>query len=242
MPPQHGAWGFLALPLVLGIAAAGWSFWLIPLAIAWVAAYPTSWALTGLLTARRPERFRRAAVIWLPICVVAGVPVLITHPWLGWLLAVYLLLFLVNVQQAKARRERSMFNDLVLIVECALLVPIVAGVVGGGFPPEQMAVVLTAMTACALTLVGSTLHVKSLIRERANPVFTYVSQAFAVACVPVMAVTSWLAGQSLWLAVPFGLLAVRAWWWHRPDWRPVLIGMGELAGLLVVAGPAIFLL
>lgn len=136
VPNQHGAWGFLALPLVLGGAASDWSWWVLLLTVAWVAAYPSSWAVTGLLTARRPARFRRAALIWIPLCLVAGVPLLLTHLWLSWVLLAYLLLFLVNLQQARARRERSVFNDLVLIGECVLLVPVVAGLAASSRPPR----------------------------------------------------------------------------------------------------------
>ncbi|MDP9828798.1 YwiC-like family protein [Kineosporia succinea] len=259
VPNQHGAWGFLALPLVLGGAASDWSWWVLLLTVAWVAAYPSSWAVTGLLTARRPARFRRAALIWIPLCLVAGVPLLLTHLWLSWVLLAYLLLFLVNLQQARARRERSVFNDLVLIGECVLLVPVVAGLAASSpaasspaasslvasspadLPLDAMttAPVITALIACALTLIGSTLHVKSLIRERNNPTFTRLSQAFAVACVPLMAVTTLVTDQPLLLTVPFVLIAVRAWLWHDPALRPSLIGMGELAGFLVVAGTSL---
>ena len=234
VPPQHGAWGFLGLPLLLGVAASGWSPWLPLLAVAWVAAYPTSWAILGLLTARRRERFRRAALIWTPVCVVAGVPLLVTHPWLGWVLLAYLALFAVNLLQARRRRERSMSNDLVLIAECVLLVPVVAGVVDG--VDDALTVdVLLAMLATALTLVGSTLHVKSLIRERSNPAYTTASRVVAVASPVAMAAACAAAGTSWWLAVPFVLLAARAIWWHDPTWRPVRIGLVELAGFVLVA-------
>ncbi|MBE1495773.1 hypothetical protein H4696_002873 [Amycolatopsis lexingtonensis] len=231
LPGQHGAWGFLALPLLLGIAATGWSFWLVPLAVAWVAAYPCSWALTGLLTARRPERFRKAARLWTPICVAAGVPLLVTHLWLGGVLVAYLLLFVVNLRLARARRERSLANGLVLIAECVLLVPVVAGVVDGEIGTLP---VLTAAVLTALALVGSTLHVKSLIRERANPAYTRASRAFALAS-PVVV---YLVSGHGWLVVPFVLLAVRAFWWHDPSWRPARIGLVELGGLVCVAAAA----
>lgn len=236
VPPQHGAWGFLGLPLLLGIAAAGWSPWLVPLGLAWVAAYPCGWALTGLLTARRPGRFRLAAAVWTPICVLTGAPVLVTHPWLGWVLAAYVLLFLVTLWHARARRERSLANDLVLIAECVLLVPVVAGVAGEGPVPADMTTpsVLTAALVVALTLVGSTLHVKSLIRERDRPGYTRASQAFALAAPVVVAAVA--AGSGWWwLVAPFVLLAARAWWWHKPAWRPARLGMIELAGLISVA-------
>ena len=187
VPPQHGAWGFLGLPLLTGTAAAGWSPWVLLLAVAWVAAYPASWALTGLLTARRPERFRRAALVWTPACAVAGAVLLATHLWLAWVLLAYLLLFAVNLQQARRRRERSIQNDLVLILECTLLVPVLAGVVSGasGLRPPWAAMTTVdvglAALVTALALVGSTLHVKSLIRERHNPAYTLASRVVAVA-------------------------------------------------------------
>jgi hypothetical protein len=241
VPPQHGAWGFLALPLVLGIAAAGWSPWLLALAVAWVAAYPASWAVTGLLAARRRDRFRRAALIWSPACVVAGLPVLLAHPWLAWVLLAYLALFAVNLLEARLRRERSMTNDLVLVTECVLLVPVVAGVVDGT-DDAVTADVLLAMLATALTLVGSTLHVKSLIRERNNPAYTTAARVFAVASPVVVVAACAAAGTTSWLALPFVALAARAIWWHDPGWRPVRIGLVELAGFALVAATGLLVL
>ena len=235
VPPQHGAWGFLALPLLLGVAAAGWSPWVLALTVAWVAAYPASWAVTGLLTARgRRDRFRRAVLLWSPVCLVAGLPLLVTHAWLGWVLLGYLALFAVNLLEARRRRERSMTNDLVLVAECVLLVPVVAGVVDG-VDDALTTDVLLAMLATGLTLVGSTLHVKSLIRERGNPAYTTASRAFAVASPVVVAAACAAAGTSWWLAAPFVLLAARAIWWHDPGWRPARIGLVELAGFILVA-------
>ncbi|WP_037314339.1 YwiC-like family protein [Amycolatopsis orientalis] len=238
-PSQHGAWGFLALPLFLGVAAAGWSPWLAPLALAWVAAYPGGWALTGLLTARRPERFRKAALVWTPLCVLAGAPVLVTHLWLVWCLFGYLLLFCFSLRQARARRERSLTNDLVLIAQCSLVVPIVAGVVAGGglappWPEMTTTPVLAATVFTVLTLVGSTLHVKSLIRERADPRYRRAAQVFAVAAAVTVTAVCVPLGR-FWPVAAFVVLACRALWWHDPSWRPARIGMVELAGLILVA-------
>lgn len=241
VPPQHGAWGFLGLPLVLAAAYVGWSFDLLLLSIAWVTAYPASWAVGGLITARRPARFRQAAALWTSLCAAAGIPLLSRQPWLAWVLLAYLGMFAVNLYLARGGRERSMTNDLVLIVECVLLVPVAAGVAGGG---EDLAATLDRMTSaevlviavvCALTLIGSTLHVKSLIRERRNPLYTRMSRAFAVASAPAVAGVATVAGEPWWLALPFVVLAGRAIWLHNPTWRPARIGMIELGGLVLVA-------
>ncbi|KAA1417804.1 YwiC-like family protein [Nocardioides humilatus] len=241
VPPYHGAWGFLGLPVVMGIAAAGWSPWLPLLVVTWVAAYPMSWALTGTLTARRRGRFRRALLIWGPLCVLGGAPLLLVHPWLLWSLAAYGLLFAVNVQQAGTRRERSLVNDLVLIVECALLVPLLAGVVadrnGFALPVGAMTTgpVVAATVAVGLTLVGSTLHVKSLIRERTNPTFARVSRCFSLLAPAPMLGVCLATGASGWLAAAFLFAAARSIWAHDPTWRPARIGMVELVCLMAVA-------
>lgn len=246
LPNQHGAWGFLVLPFVLAVCVAGWSPLLLPLGVAWIASYPFSWAVAALVSMPRPERYRDAAVLWGAVTVVAGAVVLAARPWLTWVLAAYAVGFAVNLRFARARSERAIANDLVLIVECALLVPVVAGVTSdaSGWTPPWSALtdptVLAWTVVCALTLVGSTLHVKSLIRERRNPRYTRASQWFAVACVPVVVAVALLLGVPWWsVAVPFVLLAARALWLHDPTLRPGRLGVIELGGLVAVVAGAV---
>lgn len=246
LPNQHGAWGFLALPFVLAVSVVGWSWLLLPLGVAWVASYPFSWAVAALVSMPRPERYREAAVLWGGLTVAAGAVVLVARPWLVWVLAVYAVAFAVNLGFARARSERAIANDLVLVAECALLLPVVAGVVAGSgrwSPPWRALTdepVLAWTVVCALTLVGSTLHVKSLIRERRDPRYARASQVFAVACVPFGVVLALVLGVPWWsVAVPLALLAARALWLRDPTLRPGRLGMIELAGLVAVVAGAV---
>ncbi|HVE27268.1 MAG TPA: hypothetical protein VNC22_17800 [Sporichthya sp.] len=94
---------------------------------------------------------------------------------------------------------------------------------------------LVAAVLCAGTLVASTLHVKSLIRERRNPAYTRAALVFALACIPAVALLALATGQPWWLAVPFVALAGRAVFGHQPTWRPGRIGMIERTGFVLVA-------
>ena len=245
VPPQHGAWAFLALPVVLGMSAADWTpLWLV-VAAAWVAAYPLSWALSGLAAGPRPERFRRPAMIWGAVFVPPAVLALWSQPWLWATALVFVPLFGVNLAFARSRRERALANDLVLIAECTLLVPIIVGTSSGAgwaVPLDDMLTrevgVLAAV--CALTLAGSTLHVKSLIRERRDPRYAVASRWFALATLGLSVVVAALgpvAGVA-WLVPAFGLLAARAFWVPTRSWRPGRIGMVELGCFVVVAAAA----
>ncbi len=240
IPPQHGAWAFLALPLALGATQAPWSPLLIVLGIAWVAAYPLSYAALGLIRAKRNQRFRRPLLLWLLIFVPASAALVVWRPWLVWVGLLYVALFLVNVVYARRHDERALTNDAVFVVECSLMVAVTWTVAAGGegaLPGVQIpGQVWGLVMVCALVLFGSTLHVKALIRERRNPAYRRASQTFALASLALSvglgAAWGWPAG--LWLIVAFAVLAVRAFAVGRQPLRAGMIGAIELACFVVV--------
>lgn len=240
VPDQHGAWAFLALPVFLAAPALSWHPALVPVVLAWVAAYPAAWALTGRLTARRPHRFDRALRLWLPLAGVAAAASVAWRPWLVWVGVLYGLGYAVSLTYARARRERALGNDLVLVAQCALMVPVLVGVGarGGWVPPwptfDRTLALLTAV--CALALVGSTLHVKSLIRERRRPGFARASRWFSLAC--LAAATGLAVTGTPWPLMPATLAALRTHLLRDPSLRPGRIGMVELGVLVVLAGSA----
>ena len=249
IPDQHGAWGFLALPVFLGAAAGGWSWALVPVTAAWFLAFPLSWAISGRLTApRRAERFNRAVLIWTALAVPVMVAALVAAPWLSWVGLAYLIPFGANLAFARARRERDLANDLVFVSECVVAVPVVgavgAGVSGWALPLGAMATPAVAlmMVVCAVTLIGATLHVKSLIRERRNPKYAAASKVFAVASIPIVAVAALLTGYSMVIALPMLVLAGRALFLHNPNLKPGRLGIIELVCLIAVAGASLMVL
>ena len=77
VPPQHGAWAFLGLPLALGFVVAPWTPLLLVLGVAWVVAYPWSYAALSLVRARRKQRFRKPFAVWLAVLLPAVVVLLV---------------------------------------------------------------------------------------------------------------------------------------------------------------------
>lgn len=250
MPPQHGAWAFLALPVAVAVTVSPWTPLLLLVAVAWVCAYPASYFVLALVrdrTSRHPDarRFARPLAIWWVPTVAAGVPLLIARPWLVWVALGYAALFAVNIAFARRRDERALVNDAVFVIECAAMVPVTWAVASGGStlaPPALASVPAHAWiltVAVTLLLSASTLHVKSLIRERADPRFARASRVFAWACLVAS------LGLAAWWGLPAGLLLVAPFAWFTlrsmlladPASRPARIGMVELVGfvLLVLA-------
>jgi hypothetical protein len=250
VPPQHGAWAFLALPVAVAVTVSPWTPLLLLLATAWVCAYPASYFVLALVrdrTSRHPDagRFARPLAIWSIPALAAGVLLLVVRPWLGWVALGYAALFAVNIAFARRRDERALVNDAVFVVECAAMVPVTWAVAAGGTtlaPPPLASVpahVWVLTVAVALLLSGSTLHVKSLIRERADPRFARASRVVAwVSLLAAVGLAAWWGLPSgLLLVVPFAWFVLRSMLLADPSSRPARLGMVELVGfvLLVVA-------
>jgi len=247
VPPQHGAWAFLALPVLLGLTqtSPGWVH--VPFVVAWVAAYPASWAAASLVRARRGKRFRRPLAFWSAVALPHALILVVTRPWLLWVGAVLLVGFAVNLRYARRNDERAIVNDLVLVAEAtlatwltwALVAPGSAGAwtPPGGAPRE----VWLLTVVCAAVLVGSVLHVKSLVRERRDPRWAVASRAYAVVClvlsVPLALAWGVPAGWAFVLAATE--LALRAFVVGRTPLRPGVIGMWELGSFAVVVAAAV---
>ena len=243
LPPQHGAWAFLTLPLALGAVTAPWTPLFLLLAVAWVAAYPWSYAALGLIRAKRPQRFRRPFLVWLAIVFPAVMVLVVARPWLAWVGLAYLALFAINLRYAKRNDERAMVNELVFAAECSAMVVVTWSVGAGGrslTPPEFDTVpdrVWVLMIVCFLVLVGSVLHVKSLVRARRDARYARVSRTVAVASIPVsVALADWWGWPGgAWLVGPFVAAAVRAFVVGRRPLRPGVIGLIELGGFVLFA-------
>lgn len=247
VPPQHGAWAFLALPLALGVSVTTWSPLLVALAVAWVAAYPMSYAAFGMARAKHTQRFRIPFVIWSAIVVPTTTILLYWRPWLLWIGVAYAGLLIVNLRYARRGNERALANDAVFVAECAGMVAVTWAVGAGDrswIPPalgEVPAHVWVIVAVCALVLLGSTLHVKSLIRERRDPRFAYASRVVAVVSVPVSVLLAlwWGWPSGAWLVTPFIALAARSFVVPRRALRPGAIGLIELGCFLLAAAAAI---
>lgn len=247
LPPQHGAWAFLGLPVALAATEAHLSWVWLLLVWAWVAAYPASYFALSMLRARRNQRFRRPLALWSVLTVVPAVGLLSVRPWLVWPLLAALVLFGVNMGYARRNQERDIVNDLVFVLQCSGMVA-VSWLVGADPDPASPTGLVSALPGhvwtltalCALVLVGSTLHVKSLLRERRDPRFALASRAVAVLSVLAGAglAVAWGLPRGIWLVVPLAALAGRAFVrdWSRA--RPGQIGIVELVMFLLAVAAA----
>lgn len=242
IPPQHGAWAFLALPLVLGLVLAGVTAEGLLFSVVWVLAYPASYFLGRAVTvrwrrgnwSRIARRERDAAVPWAVPALAGGVVLVAVRPWLAVVAAALAAAWVVSIRLSLAGRERGFGNDVLLVAQSVVALPALWYVSTGGW--DVPGDVWLATGVCATYFVGSVIHVKSLIRESDDRRWHVADVAFHV-------VTLLWAMVSVWLLLPFVTGVVRAVI-MRPGLRPGVIGAVEIvmsvlilvAVLVTVAG------
>jgi len=237
IPPQHGAWAFLIVPVLCGFAVAGASpaGWL--LLVAWVCAYPVGYYLGRALTARvrrgswsRLARRELARVVpWAVMTAGLGLPLLLTRPWLLVVAALLAVLWGLGLWLAARRGERSLANDLMLVAQATVALPLSVAVVAGPamLVGDLAGPTVQATLVVAAYLAGSVLHVKSLLREAGIPAYRRANLAWHGVLVVGSTLLSpwWLVGTAPALARAVLL---------RPGMRPGAIGGVEAAVALLV--------
>ena len=154
-----------------------------------------------------------------------------TRPWLVVVAVLLTVLWGLGLWLAARRGERSLANDLMLVAQATVALPLAVAVVAG---PSALAGDLAGQTieataVVAAYLAGSVLHVKSLLREAGNATFHRANVVWhsALAVGAAMASPWWLVA-----FIPALARAVLL----RPGMRPGAIGGVEaVVAILVVA-------
>lgn len=235
-PPQHGAWAFLLVPLIMAaFLGASTSVGLL-FAVTWVLAYPvTYFGSRAVMTRLRRHEWSRIAVRerndalpWLALFVLAAAPLVLLRPWLILAGLIVGLAWLVSAWLTWIGRERGFANDLVLVLLSAIAAPLMW--MAATDSRDVPAGIWLATVVSAVFFVGSVLHVKSLIREADDRRWRVASVAYSVSVAIASPLVSW------WLLPAFAAAALRAIA-MRPGLRPGAIGAVEaVVSLLVIAG------
>jgi hypothetical protein len=215
----------LLVPYLAGGLVAGWSWVAAPLAGAWLAGYLLSYYLFQAVKTRRPGRWRRQLALYAALAGPLATVVVLARPAVLWYAPAFLLLLAANAWYAWRRRERALLNDLASVLQSCLMVPVVATVAG---TDPLTAPVAGGFLACAGYFAGTTLYVKTMIRERGSSAYRRASVGFHAA---MLVVTVWFGP---WLAAVAGWLLVRAWWLPGRRLAPRRVGLVEIGNCLLL--------
>ncbi|GAB78301.1 YwiC-like protein [Austwickia chelonae] len=238
LPRQHGAWAMLAVPALVGGLRNGWGLTQTLLLLLLLSGYFLFNAAGLALRSRRWHRQRPALLTYAAVSAPFAVALLILDPSLLRWLPVYLPLALTSLFFSWKRQDRALANDAVTILAACLF----AAVMASAHPHPGDPIQITAGVVAVLFayFFGTALYVKTLIRERTNPVFHRVSIGYHLLC-PLL---FWTVSQAVavpdsvvlrWLTTVFFIgLAVRAWAMAGRRVRPMSVGLGEIGASTVL--------
>lgn len=229
IPKQHGAWGMLFVPFIVGASLSGWKLLHLVALSGWVLLYL---AMYPLLLAVKTKQRRRMYLMWTGgyaggAALLLAAPVAVRPPLLlyGTLM---LPLFAVNVWYAHRNNERAFGNDCAAAAALCLGGP-AAYMIGTGEVYSHTALLL--WTVFALFFGGSIFFVKTMIRQRGNTAFRRLSWMYHTAVPIVLAAVGFL-----FLAAAYVPSLLRALLMPGKPLSVKVVGMVETANLLVFAG------
>lgn len=176
---QHGAIVMALMPFLYAMFNSPFIWQQCFLLLAWCCLYLMTYPFFNLFKGRQLALYTKWTLIYAIFGLLFSLPALY-HNWkVLYFLMTMLPFSLVHIYYVKQKNERALLNDLSAIMIFAL-----AGMAAYYFPQQQFdqGIWLIALYP-SLFFIGTTLYVKSVLRERKNPYYGYASILFHSLCV-----------------------------------------------------------
>ena len=166
---QHGALAMAFVPyFYAAFQSSEWHISLLFFGIAWLFLYLFSYPFFMLFSKKPTAKNKRWAVIYFILSLCFASPVLFSQPEVLLFVLPLLPLGLVQFYFAKQKNERHLLNDIAGILTF--------GVVGmATYYLSTQAVDFAFLVHPTLFFIATTFYVKSLTRERKNPLYIELS-------------------------------------------------------------------
>lgn len=181
MPKQHGAWAMLMIPFWLGAAASTMIWQHIPFFIGWLLLYLATYPLLLMFKRKKIDFYRKWTLIYLIPAIGFLLVPFSTTPTIIYFGFSMIPFFILNAYFSAKNKDRALLNDLSAIVVFSL-----AGLASSYLPDgmvNQEAILVFG--ASILFFTGSTFYVKTMIREKKNVNFKWISWVYHL-LVPIL--------------------------------------------------------
>jgi hypothetical protein len=219
LPKQHGAWAMLIIPFWVGVAATSFEWQHIPFFTGWLFLYLSTYPMLLFFKKKRAHYY----IKWSFIYIVPAILLLLIPVWLQPKIIFFgiamLPFFFINVYYSKINKDRAFANDISAIMAFSL-----AGVGSGYLVTGALtSTLLTVFSCCVLFFMGSTFYVKSMIREKKNGLFKWISWIFHL-FIPIL----WLILGEMIISIAFLPSLTRSIGFYGRTFTPKKIGIYEI--------------
>ncbi|MCL6570197.1 MAG: YwiC-like family protein [Bacillus sp. (in: Bacteria)] len=220
LPKQHGAWAMLILPFWLGVIDGGFLWKHIPFFVGWLLLYLATYPMLLLFKKKKLPFYLKWTIIYMiPALLFLLIP-LIERANLFYFGLLMLPCFMINAYYTSKNNDRAFMNDLSAIFAFSIA-GLASSYLGHGVVNLET-IFFTGLTS-VLFFVGCTFYVKSMIREKKNNQFKWISWIFHF-----VLVFAWFAF-GLWIvALAFIPSLLRAILLYGKQLSPKQIGIYEI--------------
>jgi hypothetical protein len=224
MPKQHGAWAMLIIPFWLGAAASEIIWQHVPFFIGWLLLYLGTYPLLLMFKKKKIPFYRKWALIYIiPALAFLMVPLFTTPTIVSFGLAM-IPFFLINAYFSAKNKERALLNDL-----SAIVVFSIAGLASSYLPNSDINEnAILVFASSILFFTGSTFYVKTMIREKKNSQFKWISWTYHL-LVPVL----WFSAGEIIVAVAAVPSLIRAVAFYGKPLSVMKVGIYEIVNAVL---------
>lgn len=201
LPKQHGAWAMLIIPYWLSVIAAGFHWVQLPFFIGWFFIYLATNPLLTIIKTKKIKNLLKWVYIYTTLAIIFIIVPFLYEPKLFIFISILLPLFLVNIYFARTNNERVLLNDIVAIIVFCIASLMVGYLTNGMISKEVWFVSIL----CFLFFLGTVFFVKTMIREKNNSTYKWISWIYHVLLIIVF-----LLLEEFILAGAFLFSAIRA--------------------------------
>jgi hypothetical protein len=174
LPKQHGAWAMIIIPFWLGVIAGGFTWQHIPFFIGWVLLYLATYPMLMLFKKKKIKFYSKWTVIYLlPALFFLFVP-LFKMPSIVYFGLIMIPFFIINAYYTSKNNDRALMNDFSAIIAFSI-----AGLASSYLGQGQITMeALLVFSVSILFFAGCTFYVKTMIREKKNLQFKWISWVY----------------------------------------------------------------
>jgi hypothetical protein len=224
LPKQHGAWAMLIIPFWLGVVATELVWQHVPFFLGWILLYLATYPMLLLFKRKKLGYYIKWTCIYMvPALLLLTIPIWL-QPKIIYFGILMIPFFIINAYYSSKNRDRALGNDISAVIVFSL-----AGIGSGYFISEQITTsLMLVFISSVMFFLGSTFYVKSMIREKKNQQFKWVSWIYHL-IVPIV----WLLLGGLLLCLAFIPSLFRAIYFYGKPLSAKQVGIYEIVNATI---------
>lgn len=224
LPKQHGAWAMLIIPFWLGVAASGFLWQHIPFFFGWLLLYLSTYPMLLLFKRKKISFYTKWTFIYLVPAILLLLIVLFSRPSMVYFGLLMVPFFMINAYFSSKNNDRAFLNDV-----CAVLVFSIAGVASSYLYDGRIDYkTLLVFSSSILFFIGSTFYVKTMIREKKNQTFKWISWGYHIV-LPFL----WVFLGEWTIAAAFLPSLIRSFYMYGKSYSAKQVGIFEIVNAAI---------